>query len=437
MSKQRNALEDALLRSIDNPKRGQWDQLCQRAEPVETLDVQVRAIMDDVQKSGDAAVIDFTQRFDKVELTQTWITPQVTANMLPRKLMDAIRRAIANVRAFHASQLRDEPKVETSPGVVCWRKALPIEKVGLYIPGGTAPLFSSLIMLAVPALLAGCDELIVCTPPNKDGEVDPTLHFVACELGIKRLYTIGGAQAIAAMTFGTESVPRVDKLFGPGNSYVTSAKQEAQRHGVAIDMPAGPSELLVIADDSAPAAFVASDLLSQAEHGGDSQVLLVTTSSRLRDEVQREVATQLQRLPRKSIATKALGQSKIVLLPSTEDCMEFSNAYAPEHLIIATEDSPLLAQQVKHAGSVFIGPWTPESAGDYASGTNHTLPTNGFTRAYSGVSLDSFQRMVTFQEITPKGLADLGPVIESLAEAEGLEAHKNAVTLRLKALENV
>jgi histidinol dehydrogenase len=401
------------------------------------LEEGVRTIMQDVERNGDQALFRYTQFLDGCKLDSL----EVTADALEKAevstpLADAIDQAYANIDKFHRSQLADEPKIETTPGVTCWRKSVPIEKVGLYIPGGSAPLFSTILMLGIPAKIAGCNEIILCTPPDSIGNINPAILYTAKRVGITRIFKVGGAQAIGAMTVGTDSIPSVSKIFGPGNQYVTKAKELALEKGVGIDMPAGPSELLIVADDSANPEFVAADLLSQAEHGADSQVILVSNSETLIDETNKAVKRQLEDLPRKEVAQKALKNSLSLSFEDLNCCLEFSNAYAPEHLIINTDNANELASQVINAGSVFIGNYSCESAGDYASGTNHTLPTNGYARNYSGVSVDSFVRKITYQEITAEGMLSLGPAIELMAEAEELQAHKNAVTVRLKALKN-
>ncbi len=424
---------------VKYPQPNAWAALM--ARPVMDLaeiEERVKPIMEQVRTEGDEALRFFAQKFDHVRLEQLQVSRaelEEAAPLVPRSLRNAILQAKENIEKFHVLQRELVKKVEILSGVTCWRKSVPIQKVGLYIPGGTAPLFSTVLMLAVPAVLAGCPEIVLCTPPNREGKVHPAILFAAKEAGVTQIFKAGGAQAIAAMTYGTETVPATYKIFGPGNQYVTAAKQLAQREGVAIDMPAGPSEVLVIADDTAHPAFVAADLLSQAEHGEDSQVVLLSTSVRLMEQVQEMLKKQLALLPRQEIALKALRNSRFILLESYTKVLEFSNAYAPEHLIIATEKPREMAEKVTNAGSVFLGHYTPESAGDYASGTNHTLPTNGYARNYSGVSLDSFVKKITFQEITPDGLRKLGPTVETMAQAELLEAHKMAVTLRLKSLE--
>jgi histidinol dehydrogenase len=423
------------MQIIRYPEKDTWGMLLQR--PVldnRQLEATVSAILADVKANGDAALIKYTQQFDKVTLTDILVSPEefsVADASLDESLKDAIRRAAANIEAFHRPQLEEVKMVETMPGVQCWRKPVGIEKVGLYIPGGTAPLFSTILMLAIPARLAGCSRIVLCTPPGKDGAVHPAVLWAAQYVGITEVFKTGGVQAIGAMAYGTESVPKVYKIFGPGNQYVTCAKQLVNSAGTAIDMPAGPSEVAVFADDSCVPAFVAADLLSQAEHGADSQVLLVTTSEAVLKNVEIEVQQQLAALPRKDLAAKALDNSKLVLVSDRDEAMDMLNAYAPEHLIMACENDEALATRVVNAGSVFLGNYSPESAGDYASGTNHTLPTNGYATAYSGVSVDSFVKKITFQRLTREGLQTLGPAIEAMASAEGLEAHRRAVSIRI------
>lgn len=400
------------------------------------LTATVSAILQRVKAEGDAAVIDYERQFDKADLTSLAVTEAeflAAEQLVDSSLKAAITLAHNNIRRFHEAQCFAGIDVETAPGVRCWQRSVPIEKVGLYVPGGTAPLFSTVLMLATPARIAGCKEIVLCTPPGKDGRVNPAILVAARVAGVSRVFKTGGVQAIAAMAYGTESVPKVAKIFGPGNQYVQAAKQLVSLADVAIDMPAGPSEVEVIADATANAAFVAADLLSQAEHGVDSQVLLVTTSETLLAEVESEVARQLEALPRKEIAAKALEHSRLVLVASLEEAMTLSNRYAPEHLILETQDAETLASRVVNAGSVFIGHLTPESAGDYASGTNHTLPTNGYATAYSGVNLDAFCRKITYQHITPEGLRSIGHAVELMASAEQLDAHKNAMTLRMQS----
>ena len=405
----------------------------------ENLFDTVRSVIDRVKTEGDRAVLDYEEKFDKVVLASLAVSEeeqQEAENLVSEDLKAAISLAKQNIETFHAAQRFEGKKVQTQPGVTCWQKAVAIEKVGLYIPGGTAPLFSTVLMLAVPAKIAGCKEIVLCTPPGRDGKVHPAVLFAAKVAGVNRIFKAGGIQAIAAMAYGTESVPKVYKIFGPGNQYVTAAKQLVSLRDVAIDMPAGPSEVEVLADETANPAFVAADLLSQAEHGVDSQAMLITTSVELQQAVKVEVERQLALLPRKEIAEKSLANSKLIVVDSMEEAIELTNAYAPEHLIIETEDYLSVAERIVNAGSVFLGSLTPESAGDYASGTNHTLPTNGYAKAYSGVSLDSFIRKITFQEIKPEGLNIIGPAIELMAANEQLDAHKNAVSVRLGQFEN-
>ena len=425
---------------ISNPDKSQWQEILKR--PVmntENLFDTVRSVIDRVKAEGDCAVLDYEKKFDKVVLTSLAVSEeeqQEAENLVSEDLKAAIRLAKQNIETFHAAQRFEGKKVQTRPGVTCWQKAVAIEKVGLYIPGGTAPLFSTVLMLAVPAKIAGCKEIVLCTPPGRDGKVHPAALFAAKVAGVNRIFKAGGIQAIAAMAHGTESVPKVYKIFGPGNQYVTAAKQLVSLRDVAIDMPAGPSEVEVLADETANPVFVAADLLSQAEHGVDSQAILITTSVELQQAVKVEVERQLALLPRKEIAEKSLANSKLIVVDSMEEAIELTNAYAPEHLIIETEDYLSVAERIVNVGSVFLGSLTPESAGDYASGTNHTLPTNGYAKAYSGVSLDSFIRKITFQEIKPEGLNIIGPAIELMAANEQLDAHKNAVSVRLGQLEN-
>ncbi len=425
---------------ISNPDKSQWQEILKR--PVmntENLFDTVRSVIDRVKEEGDRAVLDYEEKFDKVMLASLAVSEeeqQEAEKLVSEDLKAAIRLAKQNIETFHAAQRFEGKKVQTQPGVTCWQKAVAIEKVGLYIPGGTAPLFSTVLMLAVPARIAGCKEIVLCTPPGRDGKVHPAVLFAAKVAGVNRIFKAGGIQAIAAMAYGTESVPKVYKIFGPGNQYVTAAKQLVSLRDVAIDMPAGPSEVEVLADETANPIFVAADLLSQAEHGVDSQAILITTSVELQQAVKVEVERQLALLPRKEIAEKSLANSKLIVVDSMAEAIELTNAYAPEHLIIETEDYLSVAERIVNAGSVFLGSLTPESAGDYASGTNHTLPTNGYAKAYSGVSLDSFIRKITFQEIKPEGLNIIGPAIELMAANEQLDAHKNAVSVRLGQLEN-
>ncbi|RSK25195.1 histidinol dehydrogenase [Hymenobacter metallilatus] len=422
------------------PSQPEWAALQQRAaqQQAQNVEQRVQQIFEDVRQRGDAALLDYARQFDGADLAGGLRVGHeelaAAAAQVPSELQTAIRQAHANILRFHKAQIPQEERVETMPGVTCWRRAVPVQRVGLYIPGGTAPLFSTLLMLGVPARLAGCPEIVLCTPPQKDGSVNPIILFTAQLLGITTIVKAGGAQAVAALSGGTDSVPAVDKIFGPGNRYVTAAKQLATRYGVAIDMPAGPSEVLVIADESATPAFVAADLLSQAEHGPDSQVILLSDSLSMLEQTKTEVERQLRELPRAEVAAQALTESRAILLRTPEEMLYFSNQYAPEHLILAVKNPEQLAEGVTNAGSVFLGHLTPEAVGDYASGTNHTLPTNGYARNYSGVSLDSFLKKITFQRLTPEGLLNVGPVVETMAEAEGLRAHARAVTLRLEAL---
>jgi histidinol dehydrogenase len=426
------------MKKIFYPSVDQWDELL--ARPVMSLDEieqRVLPIMHGVKSEGDTALISFAKTFDGVDLENLEVTEaewSIAENQIDEDLKAAIKVANQNIEKFHKLQKHDEPVIETQTGVFCWRKSIGIEKVGLYIPGGTAPLFSTVLMLAIPAQIAGCKEIILCSPPNKEGNIHPAILFAAKLTGVHRVFKAGGAQAIAAMTFGTETIPKVYKILGPGNQYVMAAKQLALKYGVAIDMPAGPSEVAVIADSTANPQFIAADLLSQAEHGNDSQVILFTDSEDILNQVETAVEVQLTDLSRADFASKALENSRLILVKDLNIAMAMSNAYAPEHLILQVENPEKLAEQVVNAGSVFLGHLTPESAGDYASGTNHTLPTNGYARAYSGVSLDTFVKKVTFQKITSEGLKKIGPVIEKMATAEELDAHKNAVTLRLKSL---
>lgn len=423
---------------IDYPEKSQWQELLKR--PVmntESLFGTVQGIIGSVKAGGDEAVLQYELQFDKVSLSALAVSPEEfdeAENLIDEELKAAIRLAAGNISVFHAAQRFVGKKVETQPGVTCWQKAVPIEKVGLYIPGGTAPLFSTVLMLAVPACIAGCREIVLCTPPGKDGKVHPAVLFAARVAGVQRVFKAGGVQAIAAMAYGTESIPKVYKIFGPGNQYVTAAKQLVSLRDVAIDMPAGPSEVEVLADATANPVFVAADLLSQAEHGVDSQAVLITTSKELQQAVKTEVERQLDLLPRKEFAAKSLANSKLIVVKDMVEAVEMTNAYAPEHLIIETADYLSVAERIVNAGSIFLGALTPESAGDYASGTNHTLPTNGYAKAYSGVSLDSFIRKMTFQEIKPEGLRKIGPAIEVMAANESLDGHKNAVSVRLEAV---
>lgn len=428
-----------MMKVIRYPERAEWTSLLERPHiDMTALYATVNTVLTDVRTRGDRAVLDYEEKFDRVSLSSLQVTEaemEAAEQLVPEELKDALRQAERNIATFHEAQRFQGKKIETAPGVVCWQKAVPIEKVGLYIPGGTAPLFSTVLMLAVPARLAGCREIVLCTPPDREERVNPAILYAARLAGVHRIFKAGGVQAIGAMAYGTETVPKVYKIFGPGNQYVMAAKQQVSLHEVAIDMPAGPSEVLIVADEKANPVFVAADLLSQAEHGADSQVLLVTTSDRMLERVREEVQVQLEKLPRRELAVRSLEHSKLILVHSMEEAMELANAYAPEHLILEVEDYTSLSEKVVNAGSVFMGAYTPESAGDYASGTNHTLPTSGYARAYSGVNLDSFVRKITFQELSPEGIRNIGPAIEKLASGEQLDAHKNAVTLRLLSLQ--
>lgn len=429
------------MQIIKYPEKETWKQLVSRPElDSGALMATVSKIITDIKADGDTALFEYINKFDGALTGGLRVTNEeirIGVGELSSELKEAIDLAFSNITRFHASQADDVKKIETSPGVICWRQSIAIERVGLYIPGGTAPLFSTVLMLGIPAQLAGCKEVVLCTPANKNGQVNPAILYAAQKTGISEIYKVGGAQAIAAMGVGTESIPKVDKIFGPGNQYVTAAKQLIQLNGVAIDMPAGPSEVCILADSSAHPAFIAADLLSQAEHGIDSQVFLVSDSEFVLSETLRELNIQLERLERKKLAASALQNSKAILVDKLDEGMELVNAYAAEHLIIASDKASDLVSHVKHAGSVFLGNYTPESAGDYASGTNHTLPTNGYARAYSGVSLDSFIRKVTFQQITADGIKHLGQTIITMAEAEGLDAHAEAVRIRIKSLKDV
>ena len=426
------------MKKILYPDKAVWKEMLRRPTlNMAALAEKVGVILKNVETNGDKAVTEYEEQFDHVKLESLTVTPEELKEaeaQVPIELKVAILLAQRNIYTFHKKQKFEGKKVETMEGVTCWQKAVGIEKVGLYIPGGTAPLFSTVLMLAVPAKIAGCKEIVLCTPPDKEGKIHPAILYAAQVAGVSKIFKAGGVQAIGAMAYGTESVPKVYKIFGPGNQYVMAAKQQVSLHDVAIDMPAGPSEVEVIADETANPAFVAADLLSQAEHGVDSQVVLVTTSEKLLEEVEYEVQHQLSRLPRWEIAEKSLANSKLILVKDMDEAIGLTNEYAPEHLIIETKDYMELAEKVVNAGSVFLGAYTPESAGDYASGTNHTLPTNGYAKAYSGVSLDSFIRKITFQEINREGIQNIGPAIEVMAANEHLDAHKNAVSVRLNSL---
>lgn len=423
---------------IKYPSKADWPSLVKRpALDVTTLFDTVRTVLNEVRSEGDTAVKRYEEKFDKVTLSGLQVSEEEikeARELVSEDLKQAIRTAKANIEKFHASQRFTGQKVETTSGVTCWQKAVAIEKVGLYIPGGTAPLFSTVLMLAVPAHIAGCKEIVLCTPPNREGKVHPAILFAAETAGVSKIFKAGGIQAIAAMAYGTESVPKVYKIFGPGNQYVTAAKQLVSLKDVAIDMPAGPSEVEVIADGTANPDFIAADFLSQTEHGADSQAMLVTSAESIVSPVVDAIQQQLSELSRKDITAKALEHSRIIVLKDEQEVIAFTNMYAPEHLIIQTENYAHIAEQIENAGSVFMGPYTPESAGDYASGTNHTLPTNGYAKAYSGVNLDSFIKKITFQEITAEGIKNLGGTIQTMAGNEQLDAHRNAVTIRLKTI---
>jgi len=423
---------------IKYPTRQEWAQIIERPHlDTEQLNQTVAAVLADVKTRGDEAVKGYELKFDHVDLDTLAVSQaeiDEAHKLVSNELSQAIELAHSNIRKFHESQRFRSKKVETQPGVVCWQKSIAIERVGLYIPGGTAPLFSTVLMLATPAKIAGCSEIVLCTPPDRQGRVNPAILEAARVAGVSKIFKIGGVQAIGAMAYGTDSVPKVSKIFGPGNQYVMAAKQQVSLHDVAIDMPAGPSEVCVIADETSSAEFVAADLLSQAEHGADSQVVLITTSYQLIGDVQKEVTRQLDLLPRKEIAEKALQNSRIILVSDKKEAMDLSNAYAPEHLVIQTDDYEQMAERVVNAGSVFLGRYACESAGDYASGTNHTLPTHGYATAYSGVNLDSYCRKVTFQHLSEEGVKSIGRAVELMAEAEQLDAHKNAMTVRINCI---
>ena len=428
------------MQVFEEPNKQDWEALLKRPnfDAAELLP-KVQSILDAVALDGDAALLRLSETFDQVHLKSIVIDPaliQAAEALVAPTLKTAIQSAKVNIEIFHQAQLKKEEKIETMPGVWCWRKSVGIEKVGIYIPGGTAPLFSTVLMLGIPAKLAGCKEVVLCTPPRKDGTVDPAILYAAHLVGIQQIYTIGGAQAIAAMAYGTATVPKVFKIFGPGNQYVTAAKQLIQQQGVAIDMPAGPSEVCVYADETAVPAFVAADLLSQAEHGADSQVLLIASNNNIVEQVQLELVNQLANLPRADFATKALGHSKAIVIASREDAIQLINAYAPEHLILSVDNALVVAEKIINAGSVFIGNYSPESVGDYASGTNHTLPTNGHAKAYSGVSVDSFVKKITFQQLTETGLKNIAQTVIQMASGEQLEAHAQAVAIRVKDIES-
>lgn len=423
---------------VNNPSRESWKVLTRRpARAASDLGKVIKEVFDSVGENGDKALKEYTLKFDKASIVELKVSEQEInegAEAVAEELKEAIQLAKENIKIFHASQFTSKKVINTSDGVACWQEMRPIEKVGLYIPGGTAPLFSTILMLGIPAKLAGCKEIVLCTPPDKDGKINPAILYAAKLVGVTDIFKLGGVQAIAGMTLGTESVPNVYKIFGPGNQFVTGAKQYALTKGVAIDMPAGPSELMVVADQFASPAFVASDLLSQAEHGHDSQVICIANTLESLDAIKQEVALQIKELPRIKMAQSAIDNSQFILIPVLKDQIDFLNEYAPEHLILNVKNEDLYLDRIINAGSVFIGPYTPESAGDYASGTNHTLPTNAFARMYSGVNMDAFTKKITFQKLSKKGIQNIGNAIELMAEAEGLQAHKNAVTLRLKSL---
>ncbi len=428
------------MKKYKNPHKSQWPTLTQRpTQSFNEIEQTVKDIFKEIQIKGDRAVAKYTSLFDGIKI-ENFLVSESEINDAEKQVSTELKEAIAlaksNIFKFHVAQKSSKIEVETTEGVLCWQEKRPIQKVGLYIPGGTAPLFSTVLMLAIPAQIAGCEEIILCSPPDKNGKINPAILYAANLCGVTKIFKVGGIQAIAALTFGTETIPKVYKIFGPGNQFVTVAKQVATQFGTAIDMPAGPSELLVYADDSSIPSFVAFDLLSQAEHGTDSQVILVSNSQKIIDEVEKEIDNQIQILPRKEIAQKAIDNSKLIFIEKESDALDFINEYAPEHLIICAKNEAYFVDGIQNAGSIFIGNFTPESAGDYASGTNHTSPTNGFAKNYSGVNLDSFLKAMTFQKINEKGIQNIGKSIEIMAEAEGLQAHKNAVTLRLNALKN-
>ena len=424
------------MKKIYNPKSETWSEICKRPTQTFTdIEETVKQIFKEVQNKGDQAIAKYSSFFDGVTLDNIQVTPEeieTAKNEVSNELKEAIQLAKSNIEQFHAAQKTDKIVVETTIGVTCWQEKRPIQKVGLYIPGGTAPLFSTVLMLAVPAKIAGCEEIVLCSPPDKNGKINAAILYAADLCGVTKIYKVGGIQAIAGMTFGTETIPQVYKIFGPGNQFVTIAKQFASQNGVAIDMPAGPSELLVYADETAIPSFVASDLLSQAEHGKDSQVILVTTNKNILNDVEEEVYKQLKELPRQEIAQVAINNSKLIYMETEKTALSLINEYGPEHFIVCSKNEDYFVDGIQNAGSIFIGNYTPESAGDYASGTNHTLPTNGYSKSYSGVNLDSFLKAMTFQKISNVGIKNIGKAIETMADAEGLQAHKNAVTLRLK-----
>ena len=425
-----------MIQVFKEPKKKDWPSILARPQfDAAPLEAKVREILSAVKQRGDAAISAYTLAFDKVALSNFKLSAsaiEAAEKALTPSLKTAIQLAKVNIEVFHQGQIQKEERIETMPGVWCWRKSVGIEKVGIYIPGGSAPLFSTVLMLGIPAKLAGCKEIILCTPPNEKGEIDPAIIYAASLVGVTAIFTIGGVQAIAALAYGTASVPKVYKIFGPGNQYVTAAKQMIQQEGVAIDMPAGPSEVCVYADETSIASFVAADLLSQAEHGVDSQVILIANSIDIVEQVQKELDMQLVSLPRKELATKALAHSKAIVIENTEEAIAMMNEYAPEHLILSVDNAAQVAEKIINAGSIFIGNFSPESVGDYASGTNHTLPTNGFAKAYSGVSMDSFVKKITFQQLTERGLENIAPTVIEMSTAEGLQAHSKAVELRVE-----
>ena len=429
-----------MMKVFNEPKTNEWASIIERPSiDAAQLNDNVRNIIDEVIAGGDAAIKKITLQFDRVSINELRVTAEKIAaaeNLLTPGLKTAIQLAKVNIEIFHNSQIQKVERIETMPGVWCWRKSVGIEKVGIYIPGGSAPLFSTVLMLGIPAKIAGCKEVILCTPPNEQGEINPAILYAASLVGVTAIYSVGGAQAIAAMAYGTATIPKVHKIFGPGNQYVTAAKQLVQQNGIAIDMPAGPSEVCVWADENAIPSFVAADLLSQAEHGPDSQVILVANNKAIVSAIQLEIDLQLSALPRKDFATKALANSKAIILSNQDQAIDLINAYAPEHLILSVDNALQIADKIINAGSVFIGNYSPESVGDYASGTNHTLPTNGYAKAYSGVSLDSFVKKITFQQLTERGLMNIAPTVIEMAEAEGLQAHSNAVSVRLNLIKS-
>ena len=429
-----------MMKVFNEPKRNEWASIIERPSiDAAQLNDNVRNIIDDVIAGGDAAIKKITLQFDRVSINELKVTAEKIAaaeNFISAALKTAIQLAKVNIEIFHNSQIQKVERIETMPGVWCWRKSVGIEKVGIYIPGGSAPLFSTVLMLGIPAKIAGCKEIVLCTPPNEQGDIHPAILYAASLVGVTAIYSVGGAQAIAAMAYGTATIPKVHKIFGPGNQYVTAAKQLVQQNGIAIDMPAGPSEVCVWADENAIPSFVAADLLSQAEHGPDSQVILVANNKAIVSAIQLEIDLQLSALPRKDFATKALANSKAIILSNQDQAIDLINAYAPEHLILSVDNALQIADKIINAGSVFIGNYSPESVGDYASGTNHTLPTNGYAKAYSGVSLDSFVKKITFQQLTERGLMNIAPTVIEMAEAEGLQAHSNAVSVRLNLIKS-